>query len=457
MQTDSFYTSTSEQAHPLHLVSQTHWEQGIENLDSQKKNCLQSQQFSGKQGEMCLTYNQDGQLDAVYLGTGEGNQVKALSYAATRLPAGCYRAKTPLSHTAEVYWSLAQYRFMRYKKEPLACRTLVVNETNLPAILAESSALCLVRDLINTPTSDLGPKELSAVLEALAKKYQAHFSEVVGDALTKANLNAIYTVGRASSHSPRLLMLEWGEPTHPAVTLVGKGVCFDSGGLNIKSASAMRLMKKDMGGAAHAIGLAQWIMAQQVPVHLRVFIPAVENAVGPEAFRPGDVITMHNGLTVEVDNTDAEGRLVLADALSKSNEKKSDLLIDFATLTGSARVAVGTDIAAMFSNDDALAEAITRSSKAVDDPVWRLPLFGGYESMLDSPVANLVNACDSPYGGAITAALFLQHFVAESTPWLHFDIMAWNTSAKPGKPQGGEAMALRALMHYLSTTYASGH
>jgi leucyl aminopeptidase len=249
------------------------------------------------------------------------------------------------------------------------------------------------------------------------------------------------------------LSLTWGNEQHPRITLVGKGVCFDSGGLDIKSASGMRLMKKDMGGAAHAIGLAQWIMASGLPIRLHLLVPAVENSVGPDAFRPGDILTMRNGLTVEIHNTDAEGRLILADALVKACEEQPELLIDFATLTGAARVSVGTELSALFTNKDQLAEQLMEASQHAADPIWRLPLFAAYEELLRSSCADLANATDHPYAGAITAALFLQRFIKPSIPWMHFDIMAWNLSSKPGKPEGGEAMGLHAVAYYLLKAY----
>jgi leucyl aminopeptidase len=271
----------------------------------------------------------------------------------------------------------------------------------------------------------------------------------VGDELLKAGFPAIHAVGRAAAQAPRLLSITWGNPKHPRVALVGKGVCFDSGGLDLKPSSAMRLMKKDMGGAAQALAAGKWLMMQQLPICLQILIPAVENAVGPDSFRPGDVLTMRNGLTVEVENTDAEGRLVLADALCLAAEQQPELLIDFATLTGAARVAVGTGLAAMFSNDDQLATDLTAAGLRMRDPLWRLPLFAPYEELLQSTVADLANATGAPYAGAITAALFLQRFVPKGLPWAHFDIMAWNLATTPGKPEGGEAMAVLAVCDYL--------
>ncbi|CEG60296.1 leucyl aminopeptidase family protein [Legionella micdadei] len=454
MPSDLFYTIHSENAIPLCFINEEQWQEGVDAITANERNSLSGQGFTGKLGEYCLIHDNEGHISKAYIGAGEGNQVLAIANAAIQLPAGCYVSQEDLSRTADVTWSLAQYNFSEYKKQDWVPRVLVVNKGTLPAVIAEAETIFLVRDLINRPTNDLGPEELAIALAKVGKQYDAHFKQWVGNELLVSNLHAIHTVGRASAREPRLLTLTWGDETHPRLTLIGKGVCFDSGGLDLKPSSAMRLMKKDMGGAAHVIGLAQWVMSKQLPVHLRVFIPAVENSVGSDSFRPGDIIKMYNGLTVEVDNTDAEGRLILADAIAKASEEKPDLLIDFATLTGAARAAVGTDIAAMFCNNDEVAQAIMESSKAVDDPIWRLPLFAGYEELLNSTVADLLNASPLPFAGAITAALFLQRFIPKSLPWVHFDIMAWNISTRPGKPEGGEAMALRALMHYLEKTYS---
>ncbi|MBA2652037.1 MAG: leucyl aminopeptidase family protein [Tatlockia sp.] len=450
-----FYESKTEvtKAIPLHLVSKVQWEQGLETLTQIERNCFASQSFTGKLGEVCLVSDNEGLIAKAYVGAGEGDEVLALANAVIRLPPASFVPQQSLSQGAEVIWSLAQYRFEEYKKLDRSPRILVVNEQNLAAILAEANAIFLVRDLINIPANDLGPEKLGIAFADLAKEFGAKFQQWVGDELLSSKFNAIYTVGLAAAEAPRLLNLTWGKPEHPRVTLIGKGVCFDSGGLDLKPCDGMRLMKKDMGGAAHVMGLAQWIMTKKLPIYLEVYIPAVENAIGPNSFRPGDVIRMYNGLTVEVGNTDAEGRLVLADAIAKACEEKPELLIDFATLTGAARVAVGTEIAAMFSNDDRLAQSLLDSALAVNDPIWRLPLFAGYKPLIDSNIADLTNFTPSPFAGAITAALFLEHFVSKSVPWVHFDIMAWNASSKPGKPEGGEALALRALMHYLAKTY----
>lgn len=453
MQAELFYETNSDQAIPLYLIPQTQWEEGLDFLTSVERNCFSLKEFKGKIGEYCLITNADGLIDKAYIGSGCGNNGLALANAALFLPANTYQVQEVVTQEAAIHWALAQYRFKHYKKNEIKPRRLVVQSEDLPPLLALADAHFLVRDLINKPTNDLGPKELAQVVEQMAQRYGAQFKQWVGNELLENNFPAIHAVGRASASEPRLLSLTWGNEKHPRVTLVGKGVCFDTGGLDLKPSSGMRYMKKDMGGAAHVIGLAQWIMARKLPIRLQMLVPAVENSVGPNAFRPGDVLTMRNGLTVEIHNTDAEGRLVLADALVLACEEQPELLIDFATLTGAARVSVGTEIAALFTNQDHLADDMTKVSAQVTDPVWRLPLYSPYEESLRSSIADLTNASDSPYAGAITAGLFLQRFITKSVPWMHFDIMAWNIGNKPGKPEGGEAMGLRSVAEYLAQTY----
>ncbi len=454
MRADRCYQTNTENTLPLILLTKVQCAGGLPTLSPFERNCLAGQQFQGGLGDIGIISDSEGLTCKVYVGSGD-NEPDALAIAAVAndLPLGSYVFTEPLSQAALVAWSLAQYQFDRYQTPESPPRVLAIPAHELSAVLAESNAVFLVRDLINTPTNDLGPKELAEVVKTIAIDHGAEFKQWVGDELLHDNFPAIHAVGRAAAAVPRLLSLVWGNENHPRVVLVGKGVCFDSGGLDIKPSSGMRLMKKDMGGAAQVIGLAQWLMTHRVPIRLQVLIPAVENAVDAEAYRPGDVLTMRNGLTVEVHNTDAEGRLVLADALVKACEDKPELLIDFATLTGAARVAVGTDIAAMFVNQDDLADDLAQSAREVNDPIWRMPLFSGYAELFDSTIADFANASDSHYAGAITAALFLQRFIAPDIPWVHFDIMAWNLSSKPGKPEGGEAMGIRAVGHYLRAKY----
>ncbi len=370
-----------------------------------------------------------------------------LAKLAETLPAGTYR--TAISPgPAALGWLLAQHGFTRYKKddEPSGARILLTDDpARIDAIVREAGAVALVRDLVNTPAADMGPPHLEAEAARLATAFDATLTVTRGGDLA-ASYPMIHAVGMAAARdfAPRLIEVVWGDEAHPRVAIVGKGVCFDSGGLDIKPSSGMRLMKKDMGGAAHALALARLVMAARLPVRLHLLIPAVENAIAGNAFRPGDVLTSRKGLTVEIGNTDAEGRLVLADALTKAVEADPVLIVDFATLTGAARVALGPDLPATFANDDDLAEDALAAGRAVADPLWRLPLHSGYDDMLKSDIADLTNAPDGGLAGAITAALFLQRFVPPEIAWLHLDTFAWRPAAKPGRPKGGEALGLRA-------------
>jgi leucyl aminopeptidase len=352
-------------------------------------------------------------------------------------------------------WGLGGYRFDRYLKTSKPLARLVLEDAGFEnaeafAILKAST---MVRDLVNTPTEHMGPAELEAVAFRLAKAYGGQLNTIVGDELLAQNFPTIHAVGRASHRAPRLIELTWGNEAHPAVAIVGKGVCFDSGGLDIKTADGMRNMKKDMGGGAHALGLAQLVMARQLPVRLRVLVPAVENAIAGNAFRPGEVIATRGGHSVEIDNTDAEGRLVLCDALAYAAEAKPALLMDFATLTGAARIALGPDLPALFCNDEALAADYLAAGERQRDRLWRMPLWRPYLSYLKSNIADLANSGASRMGGCITAALYLERFVPEGLPWSHVDLYAWNDSERPGKPAGGEAQGLRAAFELLKARF----
>ena len=376
-----------------------------------------------------------------------------------RLPQGTYRARGLVQPAAELLtlgWGLGAYRYTRYKAAERPPARLVVADGSDEALLRDQlDAIALVRDLINAPANDMLPQQLADAAASLASEYGATCSITIGDALLANNFPTIHAVGRASACPPRLIDIAWGDPAHPPITLIGKGVCFDSGGLDIKPSTGMRTMKKDMGGAAHVLGIARVVMAQKLPVRLRVLIPAVENAIDGNAYRPGDIVRTRKGTTVEIDNTDAEGRLVLCDAIALACEGKPGLIIDFATLTGAARTALGTDVPALFCNDDALADGLLEASRRVADPIWRMPLHQPYKKMLDSKAADMVNSSSSPYAGAITAALFLEAFVTPSVPWAHFDLMAWNLSTTAGRPEGGEAMALRAVYAHLARRFGT--
>lgn len=355
-----------------------------------------------------------------------------------------------------ISWGLASYRFDRYCEQRTPLPTLgLASDSELEQADDFVSAIALTRDLINTPASDMMPGDLAETMAGLAKEFNGQFSELIGDQLLEANYPTIHAVGRASIHEPRLLDLKWGASDAPKITLIGKGVCFDSGGLNLKPGNFMRLMKKDMGGAAHVIGLARLIMARKLPIQLRVLVAAAENAVSSNAFRPGDVIKTRKGITVEIDNTDAEGRLVLCDALTEADDEHPELIIDFATLTGACRVALGTEVPGYFCNDEEVASALYVSSLNSNDPIWRLPLHKPYEEMLKSQIADTLNSSASGFGGAITAALYLQKFVSKDTPWVHFDVMAWNDRKQAGRPIGGDAFGLRAVFDYLQQRFTT--
>lgn len=452
MKSHQFYQAFSKQAISITLFTLEEYN-AYSSFSEHERRVLASLQFGAKLGDVALIVNAQGSLDKVYIGAGESSDILAIAYAVMKLPAGSYQLTNTVCERAILAWSLAQYHFDVYQKVASMPRVLEINPKYLPEIIAQTDAVFMVRDLVNMPPNALNPESLAQAVHTLAETHQAQYHVWVGDELLTHNFPAIHAVGRAAASEPRLISLTWGDEAHPRVTLVGKGVCFDSGGLDLKNAVGMRLMKKDMGGAAHVMGLAHWLMTEKLPIRLQVLIPAVENAVSGNAYRPGDVLTMRNGMTVEIDNTDAEGRLVLADALVKACEHNPELIIDFATLTGAARVAVGTEIAAMFSNNDALASEVQEYGIRFLDPVWQLPLFAGYQCLFESRIADVANSSPSPYGGAIVAALFLQYFVQPEIDWLHFDIMAWNVCSRPGKPEGGEAMGLLAVGHYLLERY----
>ena len=415
--------------------------------------------FKGEPGKTALLPGPEGGLARVLVGTEAAADFWAYGGLPASLPAGDYHIDADLDREtatrAALGWALGCYAFTRYKSgNGKTFATLAWPErADRAAVERIATATYLVRDLINTPANDMGPAELAAAAEALGAEFDAKVKVIVGDDLLKKNYPAIHAVGRASTRAPRLIDLTWGDKDAPRVTLVGKGVCFDTGGLDLKPSSGMLLMKKDMGGAAHVLGVARMIMMAGLPVRLRVLIPAVENSVSGDAFRPLDVLATRKGLSVEVGNTDAEGRLVLCDALAKAVSDKPDVIIDFATLTGAARVALGTELPALFSNDDALADGLLKAAEAQADPMWRLPLHQPYAKMLESKVADINNVGSGPFAGAILAALFLERFVEKTIPWAHLDVMAWNPSSKPGRPEGGEALGMRAVYSYLESRY----
>jgi leucyl aminopeptidase len=372
------------------------------------------------------------------------------------LPPGVYRfANSPHDmRLAALAFALGSYRFGRYRKTDTPDVRLVPPDgIDAADVLRMANAAALARDLINTPSNDMGPEELAEAAQALAARFGASFGCIVGDELTRQNFPLIHAVGMASTRAPRLIDFTWGDPGHPKVTLVGKGVCFDTGGLDLKPSSGMLIMKKDMGGAANVLALAQMVMDAKLKLRLRVLIPAVENAVAGNAFRPLDIFRSRKGITVEIGNTDAEGRLVLADALALACEEKPELLIDLGTLTGAARVALGPDLPPFYTHDDRLAEGVARYARQENDPLWRMPLWPPYDSWLDSKVADINNAPSGTFAGSITCALFLQRFVELPTTWLHVDIYGWTPTAKPARPEGGECQAARAIYKLLGERY----
>ena len=420
---------------------------------------IQAAGFKAEPGSTCLLPNDAGALDCVLFGTEAAIDPFTYGALTLSLPEGTYRIDaaydTAAMTNAALGWALGGYRFNRYKTKNgrSPARLVWPAGADRAAVERTAEAVFLVRDLVNTPSNDMGPAELADAAAALAKRFKAKCKVIVGDELLEANYPAVHAVGRASARAPRLIDITWGRKSDPRVTIVGKGVCFDTGGLDIKPSSGMLLMKKDMGGAAHALGLAQMIMAAGLPVRLRVLVPAVENSISGDSFRPLDVLRTRKGLTVEVGNTDAEGRLILCDALAEACSERPDLLVDFATLTGAARVALGPDLPALFSNDDALADEVLKAGQAVTDPLWRLPLHQPYRKGLDSKVADLNNVSTSGFAGAIYAGLFLEAFVEKGVPWAHLDIVAWSFGAKPGRPEGAEAYGMRAVYQVIAQRF----
>ncbi len=429
------------------------------DLDAAARAWAAANGFSGEAGRLLVLPAGDGSVAGALFGVADGRDgfsPLAAGALARQLPEGSWRfAETPAEpELAVLGLLLGSYAFSRYRKADGRAIAFAAPEgVDAEAVSRRAEAVFLVRDLINTPANDMGPERLEAAARALAAAHGAEVSVTAGDDLLAQNLPMIHAVGRAAAEAPRLIDLRWGRPTAPKVTLVGKGVCFDTGGLDIKPASGMLLMKKDMGGAANVLGLAALVMGGRLDVRLRVLIPAVENAISGNAFRPGDVLRSRKGLTVEIGNTDAEGRLVLADALALADEEEPDLLIDMATLTGAARVALGPDLPPFFTDDEALAAALAEAAAEVADPLWRMPLWSPYDRKLASKVADLNNVTTDGFAGAVTAALFLRRFVEKAQSWAHLDVFGWCPVEKPHCPVGGEAQGIRAIERVLAARY----
>lgn len=456
---DLIQPDRGQDAIAIHLVNKDGFAAWAKKLAAGQRAALEAQKFDGGGNQVGIVPDGDGWFAVGGVANPEKLSSWCMAKLAEALPAGTYRRAQGDPGPAVHGWLTAQYRFDRYKKadKPTGPRVLLTGQPKaIPMALAEATAVCLVRDLVNTPAEDMGPAALEEQVEKLAKLHSAKLSVTRGDALEQ-DYPMVHAVGRAAarSHAPRMLHLTWGKASDPVLAVVGKGVCFDSGGLDIKTAAGMLIMKKDMGGAAHAIALAGLVMGAKLPVRLHLLVPAVENAIAGNAFRPGDVLRSRKGLTVEIGNTDAEGRLVLGDALARASEEHPDLVIDFATLTGAARIALGPDYPALMTRRDDTAQALIEAGKAHDDEVWRMPLPEAYAEWLASDIADTNNAHANAFAGASVAGLFLDKFVGEGIDWAHFDTFAWRPAAKPGRPKGGDAYGLRAAWHMLQQRFKS--
>ena len=445
---------------PISFATRSTWPAIAATLPATAKAFAAAHGFNGKPGAWLALPDADGAIAQVLFGIEDAGETYRDPFRPGTLPGllppGTYRFDNAPHdmRLAVLAFALGSYRFERYRSNDAPKAKLVPPAgVDIAEITRIAEAAALARDLINTPSNDMGPEQLAEVAQQLASRFGAAFSCITGDDLVASNFPLIHAVGMASTRAPRLIDFSWGDPSHPKVTLVGKGVCFDTGGLDLKPSSGMLIMKKDMGGAANVLALAQMIMDAQLKLRLRVLIPAVENAVAGNAFRPLDVFKSRKGPTVEIGNTDAEGRLVLADALTFADEEQPDLLIDLGTLTGAARVALGPDLPPFYTNDEALASDVATCAREQNDPLWRLPLWAPYDAWLDSKVANINNAPSGGFAGSITCALFLQRFVGAATRWLHVDIYGWTPSAKPARPEGGECQAARAIFAVLSQRY----
>lgn len=456
-------TETDASVCPIWIATEETWPEIRERLPLPSRRFAEAQGFRAKSGQHCLVPDAEGGLHGVLFGiegaTSERPDPFQVGKLPTVLPEGSYRLASSLNDPAlaTLAWLLGSYRFSRYRERPEKPVRLVAPEgVDTEEVARLANAIAMGRDLVNTPANDLGPAEIEAAARALALRHGATVETIVGDDLLAHNLPMIHAVGRASPRAPRLIDLRWGsDQTAPRVTLVGKGVAFDTGGLNLKPGTSMALMKKDMGGAAIALATADMVMGAGLRLRLRVLIPAVENSVSGAAFRPGDVLPSRKSLTVEIGNTDAEGRLILADALALADEEAPQLVVDFATLTGAARVALGPDLPALYVDHDALAADLMRLGTAINDPVWRMPLWPPYAALLESKIADINHISGGPFAGSITAALFLRRFVTAATAHVHFDVFAWNPTAKPGRPEGGEVQGARLIFALLKERYGA--
>lgn len=454
----NYFTTSTAKAIPIVPLTAAQLKPWLSKQKAAVKNWVATNKFTARPDSFTVLGDSNGGVAMVIAGI-ESPHIWALAQLPMLLPAGHYKIEgdfttEQLSEMA-LGFALGQYQFDKYRKVERKAITLALPKTvDAASVLRRHDAIVLVRDLINIAPQDMRPQELAKAAQELAKRSGAKFSQIVGDDLLKQNYPAIHAVGRAGPDAPRLIRLQWGNAKHPRVALVGKGVTFDTGGLDLKPLAAMRLMKKDMGGAALVLGLTQLIIAEKLPVYLDVLIPAVENAVDGNAFRPSDILSTRKGLTIEIGSTDAEGRLILADALYEAEQAKPALMIDVATLTGAARTALGTELPALYSNNPKTGFDIVEKGLAVRDPMWQMPLWQGYAKYVNSQVADITNSPNYAFAGSITAALFLERFVSPTTDWVHIDSYAWNAEAQPGRPVGGEALCLRALFAYIRDRFA---
>jgi leucyl aminopeptidase len=455
------FVKAAAQAIPIWFASGSDLSGVLGKLDAQARAFAKAAGFEGKAGQVLLLPGSGGKLSGVLFGQEPARDPNKNPFGAGRLPdllpSGIYRfANAPHdARLAALAFALGTYRFARYRKGKSADLKLVLPKSvDGDELSAAVEAVTMARDLINTPSNDMGPAELEAASRKLAKQHNAKVTTTSGARLAKG-FPLVNAVGAASERAPRLIDVTWGNPRHPKVTLVGKGVCFDTGGLDIKNESGMLNMKKDMGGAATALALGHMLMSAGAKIRLRILIPAVENSISGNSFRPRDIYRSRKGITVEIGNTDAEGRLILADALALADEEAPDMILDFATLTGAARVALGPDLPPFYTDDERFAAQLIKHAEEEDDPVWRMPLWQGYGAMLDSKVADTNNVTTGGFAGSITAALFLRKFVGRARTWVHFDIFAWNPSAKPARPEGGECQTARALYALIREKYGT--
>ncbi len=455
-----FTRETDSSAVPIHPLTSEAYSEWLSTQEVLSQKWLHATGFAIRSGHFCFIPDEQGHIQCVLLGVKDYDDFWSFGALSQNLPEGRYHIAPSFFPSLEHYfraclaWGLGAYQFTQYQEAQPKAQLVLAKDINTDYLMNWVESIYLGRDWINTPADSMNPPALVDHIKTIGKNCSATVSVIEGKALLKADYPAIYAVGKGAEHEPRLVELCWGAPGASLVTVIGKGVCFDSGGLDIKSANGMRFMKKDMSGAAHAAMLAHMIMKEHLPIRLRVLIPVVENAVDAHSYHPGDVITTRAGISVEIENTDAEGRLILCDALAAAVEQTPDLIIDFASLTGAAYVALGPDLPAFYSNQDSLAEAVLASSRQHQDPLWRMPLYKEYEKYLKSDIADCINCSTNAFGGSITAALYLQKFVPDSIPWMHFDLSAWNYEARPGRAKGAEILALRAVWGYLKERFS---